>query len=447
MQMKRELKMRKRGEKMKRKVILATMLTLLLLFLTIFAANNSIFALSPSNDISNNNNITLTGAAGNMVVQLPTNSSPPAPPGGTPNHPTILMLTAAHFDKGSTEAAFDGLAVYMWKPVENKFEPVALITDSANHAALEKTVYNNTYVWYPTGPPAFPIFTNLFPNVIQVEPKDLQVWTESNGRDSSSSAVDTLNANLTKAITITLPYYNATGVYSNQTFTLPPLSLMFKVTSSEFNDPTTVEFKGWPGASNYTFVRSGLSQFASARITIPDWLGGGTRSTYLEVTGHVTLHFVDTYTPPTSPAFGNTNIGTYQDGNDANAKSASYFMCSKTETITDIFAYVARAGAAGDGAAAIYADNGGSPGALIATTNKATFGTAYSWVDFQLPSPVNVISGTGYWLAISSDSALNLNIVVGSGIRVHNGISSWFSNPFGPVWGTNDAGAMSIYAS
>ncbi len=128
------------------------------------------------------------------------------------------------------------------------------------------------------------------------------------------------------------------------------------------------------------------------------------------------------YASGTSNTFGNTNIGTYQDGNDANAKSASYFKCSYTGTVTDIFAYVARVGAAGDGAAAIYADNAGSPGALIASTNKASIGTAYSWVDFHLPSPVSVTSGTVYWLAISSNNALNLNIVAGSGVRVHNGI-------------------------
>ncbi len=257
---------------MKRKVILGVILTVTLLFLTIVAANTSMFALSQDNNISDSNNVTLTGAAGDVIFQLPSNSSPPAPPGGTPNHPTILWIIALHFDKGSTEGAFDGLSVHMWRPVKHEFDPVALITDSANHAALLKTVYNQTYVWYPTGPPVFPIFTNLFPNVIQVEPQDLQVWTESNGHKGASSAIDTLNANLTKAVTITLPYYNATGVNSNQTFTLPPLSLMFKVISSEFNDPFTVEFKGYPGASNYTFVRSGSSQFAAVRINIPDWL-------------------------------------------------------------------------------------------------------------------------------------------------------------------------------
>jgi hypothetical protein len=418
---------------MKRKVILAIMLTLPLLFLTIFAANNSIFALSPNNDTSQSNNVIFTGACGDALVQLPSNSSPPAPPGGTANHPTILWFSAAHFDKGSTEGAFDSFAVFVWQPVLNKLTAVALITDSANYASNVKIVWNGTYMWYPA----------LFPNVIQVEPQDLEVWTGSNGNDASSSSIDTLNVNLTKAVTVTLPYFNATGVNSNQTFTLPPLSLMFKAISNEFNDPTTIEFKGWPLASNYTWVRLGSSQFAAVRITIPTWFGG---NLFLEATGHVHMHFSETVTPPATPAFGNTNIGTYQDGNDANAKSASYFKCSYTGMVTDIFAYFASAGDAGDGAAAIYADNGGSPGALVAATDKVTVGTAFSWVDFHFASPVSVTSGTGYWLAISSNNALNLNIVAGSGTRVHNSVSSWFSDPFGPVWGTHDTGSMSIYA-
>ena len=47
------------------------------------------------------------------------------------------------------------------------------------------------------------------------------------------------------------------------------------------------------------------------------------------------------------------------------------------ELVTDIFAYVASAGDAGISGAAIYADNGGSPGALVATTNKVTVGTCF----------------------------------------------------------------------
>jgi hypothetical protein len=426
---------------MKRKTILGISLIIPILLLTIVVASNSALG---SAEQPKSNVVTDLGALGSVVLQLPSNSSPPALPGGTPNHPTTLMLEA-HVES-NVNYTTSLLGVFIWRPILNEFEPVAIIVDNPDAAKLLQTVWNNTFVWFIAGPPTFPPNFKLFPNVITVEPKDLQVWTESNGQDGSKSVVDQLMVNLNKAVTITLPFFNATGVNSNQTFILPPLSLIFKATSGEFDLPTTISYSGFSGASNYTQVRTGAEQFAGVRVSIPSWLSIGATSQYtLSETGIVRLNFVDTYIP--QAAFGNTNIGTYQDQNDAKAKSASYFMCSKTETVTDIFAYVAQATAAGDGAAAIYADNGGSPGALIATTKKATISTAYSWVDFQLPSPVNVISGTGYWLAISSDSALNLNIIVGSGVRVHNGISSWFSNPFGPVWGTNDAGAMSIYVT
>ena len=58
-------------------------------------------------------------------------------------------------------------------------------------------------------------------------------------------------------------------------------------------------------------------------------------------------------------------------------------------------------------------------------------------------------AGTVYGLSICSNDALNVFEIAGSGIRVHNEntYSSGFSNPFGPVWGTDINGAMSIYAS
>ena len=45
---------------------------------------------------------------------------------------------------------------------------------------------------------------------------------------------------------------------------------------------------------------------------------------------------------------------------------------------------------------------------------------------------------------------LNLVEVTGTGVRDHNAVSSYsngFKNPFGNTWGTDRAGAMSIYAT
>jgi hypothetical protein len=226
------------------------------------------------------------------------------------------------------------------------------------------------------------------------------------------------------------------------TFTLPAfrMELTRYGDSVQFEKATTLS--GFLGASGYTQDANVVGFHATGIFTStsPGWNYHAAPTT----DSFITKQGLQTYYPP---SFGNTIIGTIWDQNDGHAKSASYFVCSHTGTITDIFAYVARVGSKGDCAAAIYADNAGSPGALIAATNKVRVGTTFSWVDFPLPSSVSVTSGTGYWLAISSNNALNLYVVADSGVRIHNGISNWFSDPFGPVWGTDDRGAMSIYAT
>jgi len=147
--------------------------------------------------------------------------------------------------------------------------------------------------------------------------------------------------------------------------------------------------------------------------------------------------------------FGNTAIGSFFDQNDPNAKSASYFTCSVDGQVTDIYAYIARAYSTGSAKAAIYADDSGQAGALIAQSFAVSITSSYSWVDFELPTPERVTSGAVYWLAICSYEPLKLSIVLDSGVRALNGnsYSEGFSDPFGLVWATDPAGAMSIYAS
>ena len=155
-------------------------------------------------------------------------------------------------------------------------------------------------------------------------------------------------------------------------------------------------------------------------------------------------------TADSSPfTFGNTEIGSYFDQNDPNAKSASYFTCGTDGQVADIYAYISRAYTTGSAKAAIYADNSGQAGALIAQSNAVTVTTSFSWVDFPLPTPEDVTSGSVYWLAICSDESLNIRIVLDSGVRIHNQneYAKGFSDPFGPEWGPDPSGAMSIYAS
>ena len=290
---------------MKKKTILGIALTLSLLTVAIVATGATTLAVQQPNQAK------FTGAIGNVGLQLPSNSSPPAPPGGVANHPTHLRIYAFDFDRWSTNGAADELLVFIWQPVKNSFQPVLLITDNAANAALWKTVWNNSNIWYPTTlPPQFG-GPNLFPNIVLVEPNELEVWTEAASNSGGNghwgwdeyeryvwqtSGGETLWVNLTKSVKATLPYFNVSGVNSNQTFTLPPMSMFYKGTSDDIDyPPLTIAFRSYPGASQYTLVRTGTAQFAGVHVRIPEWLGA---QYPLDVTGNIWWRATDTYTPP-----------------------------------------------------------------------------------------------------------------------------------------------------
>ena len=278
---------------MKKKIYLGTILTVSLLLLTVF------ISVSPTLAHRHTDDVVFTGALASVTLQLPSNASPPALPGGTPNHPTTLMISAFDFDKRSAFGAADELLVFMWQPVANNFQPVAVITDNPADAQFWMNTWNGTYVWLKAILPPLIGPTTLFPNVILVQPGDLQVYTESEHSGDRNDASSTFWVNLTTSVKVTLPYFNATGVNSNQTFTLPSMTLMYKSISDEFTLPWSTTFTGYKYSSNYTWTREGSQQFAAVRVHIPDWLsGGGARDYALDVTGAVRWHTVETLTPP-----------------------------------------------------------------------------------------------------------------------------------------------------
>lgn len=146
---------------------------------------------------------------------------------------------------------------------------------------------------------------------------------------------------------------------------------------------------------------------------------------------------------------GNTTVGTDQDTNDPNAQYISYFIANSSGQITDILAYIAGI-SPGSAIAALYATSGGIAAALLAQSSPVSIGTSFSWVDFPLPTPVNITSGITYGIALMGTVSIQVALVPGSGARAYGSGSyaAGFANPFGTVWWSNtDAGAMSIYAS
>lgn len=149
---------------------------------------------------------------------------------------------------------------------------------------------------------------------------------------------------------------------------------------------------------------------------------------------------------PSDAIFGNAEVGTYTDQNDALAQSVTYFTCNNVGSMTDIVAYISGA-YSGDAKAALYGDDG----SLILQTNSVSVGVAFSWVDFQLPYPVTTDAGHTYGLAIMGDVPLNLVLVPDAGHRIggpgDSAFDNGFTSPFGYAWFDDPAGGMSIYAS
>jgi hypothetical protein len=99
----------------------------------------------------------------------------------------------------------------------------------------------------------------------------------------------------------------------------------------------------------------------------------------------------------------------------------------------------------------LYTDDGGSPGALVATTTPLTFSATQpgAWYDLPFASPVAVDAGR-YWIGLLSGRSTGVagfRWTSRTGCRVWNNDSydDGPSDPFGPS--TTDNELMSLYAS
>jgi hypothetical protein len=289
---------------MKKKTILGSTLTLSLLVILIVITNLPALANNPQNSLVRKG----YGTMGDVDLIIPSNATYPAKPGGVSNHPTNIGFLALDADRRSTPGAFDQLTVYIWDPASQRETPVLAITDNPDQAEFLKTFWNNTYLWYPTPLPLQPILgPNMFPNVILVQPNELEVWTESSStyygqgykwHDSS----ETLWVNLTIPVKSTLTNFiinysapaGSPARSANVTFDLPPLTMFFRSLDDGFPREDTFIATGWLGASGYTQKRSYMEMSARVNVQIPDWLG-----TDLDFIGTTWDKLIAKTTPPT----------------------------------------------------------------------------------------------------------------------------------------------------
>ncbi len=160
--------------------------------------------------------------------------------------------------------------------------------------------------------------------------------------------------------------------------------------------------------------------------------------------------------PPPTGTFGKTTVGASSDsGIFANYKVVDPATLTVAGSVTKLSVY-AIPGIASPSPqalkAVIYADSGGSPGALVATGAEVTYRGSTNgsgWFELPLSAPVALSPGK-YWLgfitgATSEGMGYVYDSVAGSRAYNANAFASGPTNPFGPV--TEDSEQASIYAT
>jgi len=205
--------------------------------------------------------ITFYGNGGSVFLQLPT---------GIPSHPTTMQIEVYDFDRRSYFGAMNVMVVYLWVPARNSPASVAICSDNPNpdFYAFAKMLFNNTPVWTPP----------IMPNIFQVADKELEVRKHG----------DTLTANLTVPLNITLP------APLGGSFTLPPTALEFRGIGDAFNDEGTVSLLPSPPLSGYTITMKFIGKPAWVRLWIKPWIGVFP----ISFDGTLFMRATRTYTPP-----------------------------------------------------------------------------------------------------------------------------------------------------
>lgn len=161
-----------------------------------------------------------------------------------------------------------------------------------------------------------------------------------------------------------------------------------------------------------------------------------------------------TPTPPSiANTFGLTSIGANSDVMGADRKRATEATLTVSASVSKLTMYLAPTSTSGQQVmeGIIYADQGGSPGALLGATNAFTFMSTDTagWYDLTFPSPIALTPGN-YWIGVISGATSDVagfrwNNVANSRALSSNTYTSGPSNPYGTA--TMDSEQMSVYAS
>ena len=110
--------------------------------------------------------------------------------------------------------------------------------------------------------------------------------------------------------------------------------------------------------------------------------------------------------------FGYASIGASSDSEPANYMMGCKFSATEAGTVTKISAYIRALSGTANVRVAIYSDNSGVPGTLLAQSGAVSVGTTASWVNFTLSC--NVSASASYWLILQWDSSITIYFASGA---------------------------------
>jgi hypothetical protein len=154
-----------------------------------------------------------------------------------------------------------------------------------------------------------------------------------------------------------------------------------------------------------------------------------------------------------SAQFGKTAVGASTDTFLAERKRVNRYTLPVAGTATKLSIYLAHTATSGQQLlkGLVYADNGGSPGALLGVSEQLTFTSISSsgWYDLVFGSPISLAAGN-YWIGVitgatSGVAAFRYDSVAGSRDYNTNAYASGPGNSFGAF--SSDSEQTSLYAT
>ena len=158
--------------------------------------------------------------------------------------------------------------------------------------------------------------------------------------------------------------------------------------------------------------------------------------------------------PAAAGTFGKTSLGASSDTMAANRKRVNAYTITAPVAVSKLSMYLQPTATTGTQAlrGVIYADAGGAPGALLATSTEISYASTQpaGWYALPFAAPVNLAAGR-YWIGVLSGAGSGVagfrwDWTAGSRIYNLNTYTTGASNPFGGST-TTDGEQMSIYAS